>query len=166
MAPELLRPDKFDLSKGVPSKEADVYALGMTVYQVLTGRWPFFPKREVEVGLAVISGQRPLKPENAEEIGMTEVLWNLMERCWRADRATRPPTTEVLREFYEITGENKTTDTFGGSTTRLSTGNRSSLVSSLTTSREWSRLCLRLNSMATNKPGAMRRFSFPWLGYR
>ena len=46
MAPELLYSAKFGLEKGLPSKEADIYALGMTVYQVLTGKWPFYPKRE------------------------------------------------------------------------------------------------------------------------
>lgn len=54
MTPELL-PAKFGLSKEIPSKEADVYAFGMTVYQVLTGKWPFFPRRETEVMLAVVS---------------------------------------------------------------------------------------------------------------
>lgn len=36
-APELLLPVKLCLQEAVPSKDADVYALGMTVYQVLTG---------------------------------------------------------------------------------------------------------------------------------
>ena len=105
MAPELLLPSKFGLTKEVPSKEADIYALGMTVYQVLTGKCPFFPKRIAEVVHAVISGERPPKPENAEETGMTEVVWGLLEECWREDRTTRPTAVEVLRRFCEITGE-------------------------------------------------------------
>ena len=110
MAPELLLPDKFQLKKGVPSLEADTYALGMTVYQVLTGKWPFFPRREAEVVYAVVSGERPAKPENAEEIGITDVLWNLLTACWCEERTARPPITEVLSKFCEITGEDKTTD--------------------------------------------------------
>jgi len=131
MAPELLLPDKFDLKKGVPSTEADIYALGMTVYQVLTGKWPFFPRREAEVVHAVVSGERPPKPENAEEIGITEVLWDLLRACWREDRTTRPAIAEVLGKFCEITGEGKTTDSIlgGFSASRLNTGNRSSLIS-------------------------------------
>jgi len=110
MAPELILPNKVGLDKGVPSKEADVYALGMTVYQVLTGKWPFFPRREVEVALAVVSGERPSKPENAEEIGITEVLWDLLRECWRHDRTTRPTAGEVLKVFLAITGESKATN--------------------------------------------------------
>ena len=97
MAPELLFPAKFGLSKEVPSKEADVYVFGMTVYQVLTGKWPFFPRRETEVMLAVVSGERPPKPENAEGTGMTEVVWELLRECWREDRTTRPSISNILK---------------------------------------------------------------------
>ena len=110
MAPELLHSARFGLEKGVPSKEADIYALGMTVYQVLTGQWPFYPKREAEVVLAVISGKRPPKPENAEEIGMTEVVWELMGKCWREDRTKRPNILQVLKKFCIITGEGQTAE--------------------------------------------------------
>ena len=111
LAPELLLPAKFGLEKGVPSKEGDVYALGMTVYQVLTGQFPFHPKREFEVMHAVVEGERPLRPENAEEIGMTEAVWELMRECWKEDRTERPAMPEILRKFCEITGERKTIDT-------------------------------------------------------
>ena len=110
MAPELLHSTKFDLEKGVPSKEADIYALGMTVYQVLTGQWPFYPKRELEVMRAVISGERPPKPKNAEKIGMTGAVWELMRECWRENRTKRPDISQVLRRFCRITGERQTTD--------------------------------------------------------
>ena len=110
MAPELLYSTRFGLDKGVPSKEADIYALGMTVYQVLTGKWPFYTKREVEVMNAVISGERPPRPDNAEKIGMTEVVWELLGECWREDRTKRPIISEILRRFCEITGKGKTTD--------------------------------------------------------
>ena len=131
MAPEILLPGRFNLTKGVPSPEADIYALGMTVYHVLTGNWPFFPRREGEIVHAVVRGERPAKPENAGEIGMTEVLWDLLSACWRENRTARPAITEVLNKFCEITGEGKTTDfTFWGfSDLRVNTGNRSSVVS-------------------------------------
>jgi len=110
MAPELLYPRKFGLDRGVPSKEADVYALGMTVYQVLTGKWPFHPKRESEVMLAVMSGERPPRPENAEEVGMTEIMWNLLRECWEEDTTKRPSILNVLGRFCNITGERRTVD--------------------------------------------------------
>ena len=141
MAPELLFSAKFGLEKGVPSKEADIYALGMTVYQVLTDERPFFSKKGAEIALAVISGERPPKPENAESIGITEAVWDLVRECWREDRATRPNILNVLGRFRRITGEGKFTD----STTevpglRPDTGfNRDSIHSETTAVQcEWS----------------------------
>ena len=108
MAPELLHSTMFGLDKGVPSKEADIYAFGMTVYQVLTGQRPFYPKREAEVVHAVISGERPPKPKDAERIGMTEVVWELVRMCWREDRTKRPDISRIVRRFRKITGEGRT----------------------------------------------------------
>jgi len=36
MAPELLVPARFGLRRCTPSKEADIYAIGMVIYQVCT----------------------------------------------------------------------------------------------------------------------------------
>jgi serine/threonine protein kinase len=36
MAPELLIPEDFDLDKGVPSKQSDIYSFGMVIYEVLS----------------------------------------------------------------------------------------------------------------------------------
>ena len=40
MAPELLLPSKFGLYKCIPSKEADIYAIGMVIYQVRVAQRP------------------------------------------------------------------------------------------------------------------------------
>ena len=133
MAPELLLSAKYGLEKGVPSKEADVYALGMTIYQVFTGQWPFFPKREAEVMLAVLSGVRPTKPENAKGIGMTDALWNLAEECWKEDRSMRPDISNILGRFCEITGERITTDSADITGPPPDNGKRYSVGSQVTT---------------------------------
>ena len=112
----------------------------MTVYQVLTGEWPFFPRREAEVTHAVISGERPPKPESAERIGMTGIVWNLLKECWREDRRTRPTISDVLGRFYYITGVRETTDSaIEGSGLRLYTGfSRDSIHSETTAIQcEW-----------------------------
>ena len=40
MAPELLVPSRFGLDRCMPTKEADIYAMAMAIYQVSTTRFP------------------------------------------------------------------------------------------------------------------------------
>ena len=114
MAPELLLPTKFGLER-VRSKEADMYALGMTIYQVLTSRQPFLQRRKARIIHAVISGERPAKPENAEEIGMTKVVWDLLEECWKEDRTMRPNASDVLGRLRDGRTTADSTIEMGGS---------------------------------------------------
>ena len=108
-APELLS-TKFGLDRAVPSNEADIFALGMTIYQVLTGKVPLSQVGDAWIMQAVISGERPPKPEDADQIGMTDVVWDLLTECWREDRAKRPNISNILKRFCDITGQGKTTD--------------------------------------------------------
>jgi len=41
MSPKLLNPDQFDLKDSRPTKQSDCYALGMAIYEVLSGQSPF-----------------------------------------------------------------------------------------------------------------------------
>ena len=97
MAPELIYPTKFGLSRSQPSKEGDVYAFGMVVYEVVTGVRPFGVEgfRVEEVMCKVLDGVRPGKPENAGAIGFGGGVWGLVEACWSEDRTQRPRTGEV-----------------------------------------------------------------------
>ena len=43
MAPELLAPSKFDLKNAVPTREADIYAFGLVILQVIALRHRYLP---------------------------------------------------------------------------------------------------------------------------
>lgn len=130
MAPELLSPAKFGLEKGVPSKEADIYSVGMTAYHVLTGKVPFISSTLAGVVIAVTNGQRPHKPMDLGKVGMTERVWDLMEKCWNPNRMARPTIIQVLEKFYEFTGGNKVTNSTVQrfATSRLHPGGHSSVL--------------------------------------
>lgn len=94
MAPELLVPSQFGLEKSTPTAEADIYAMAIAVYQVLTGTLPF--GKQTEVVFKVLKGVRPSKPTNAMELGLCDKVWKLLEDCWQAKRELRPLVKNVL----------------------------------------------------------------------
>lgn len=104
MAPELLYPEKFGLRTSRVSKQADIYAFGMVVYEVLTGRIPFGveKRRHQEVILRVMQGKRPNKPEKAAEIGFGGGTWELVQRCWDENRNERPTADKILEHFRRV----------------------------------------------------------------
>lgn len=99
MAPELLCPSNFGRKKCEVSREADVYAFGMVILQVLTGLMPFHSLRDTEISYKVIKGDRPVMPTNADVMGISEDLWQLLARCWHTDSAQRPQIGEILQHL-------------------------------------------------------------------
>jgi serine/threonine protein kinase len=94
-APEISLPQEFGLRDSKLSKEGDIFAFGMTMYEVVTGVKPFRGKRHPEMFFAVKEGQRPEKPKNAEAIGFENGIWKLVDECWSQDRRQRPSARDV-----------------------------------------------------------------------
>jgi serine/threonine protein kinase len=92
-APEILQAYK-DMKlmerREVFSKAADVYAYGMTCYEVFTGELPFEGHRGNDYDL-VLNGARPVVPEYIE--GWTRELLN---GCWESNPGDRPSFGEIL----------------------------------------------------------------------
>ncbi|KAG8739575.1 hypothetical protein FRC10_005435 [Ceratobasidium sp. 414] len=99
-APEVLR------GESAYTKEADVYALGMTFYETVTGKTPFSNKVEQAVFVIVLTGKRPERPEelDAMEGDKVDVLWKAMSRCWDHKAVDRPSAFEVE---YSLEGVEK-----------------------------------------------------------
>ncbi|KLO11131.1 kinase-like protein, partial [Schizopora paradoxa] len=93
LAPELLFPTRFETS-GKHTRETDVYAFGMTALELFTNKAPLSDVPHLAVPLEVaINGMKPPYPgPTAEARGLTESLWELMERCWNRDPSERPKT--------------------------------------------------------------------------
>lgn len=45
---------------------------------------------------AIMRGDRPQKPEGAEDLGFTERLWETTQKCWFVDVNERPDIKDVL----------------------------------------------------------------------
>ncbi|KAG8709397.1 hypothetical protein FRC11_005589 [Ceratobasidium sp. 423] len=85
-APELLT------GSGMHSKASDVYALGMTIYEVLAGTVPYNDKLEHTITyLVVINREHPSRPKSIPVGGGDgDKLWNLLLRCWSFEPEKRP----------------------------------------------------------------------------
>ena len=104
MAPELLTPGTFGLAKSRPTQPADIYAMGMVIYEVLTGSYPFSNLNlgSFEIVFRVSAGERPTKPGNAEGIGFGSGTWELVQECWKTKSARRPTVERVVQHLEHV----------------------------------------------------------------
>ena len=87
MSPEQVRGDKVD-------RRADLWALGVLMYEMLTGRKPFNGDEEVAVALAILHDEPPLPSTYRSEI--SAALESLVLRLLRKDPGRRYPSAELL----------------------------------------------------------------------
>ena len=117
-APELQRPDEYDMVKVVATKPSDVYGMGMVIYevssyrplvlfwnlistQVLAREVPFCEYTDPVVLAEIQSGKRPRKPANAASLRITDSIWMLLEQCWDWEPKCRPDSHHLLSVLRE-----------------------------------------------------------------
>ncbi|QRW12627.1 kinase domain protein [Ceratobasidium sp. AG-Ba] len=92
-APEILKGD------GVHTKEADVYAYGMTAFEVLTGEVPFADKSSLATVFPVVMGKTPdRKKLLLDNSALSDRLWGLLMQCWAYQPEVRPSAAKLNRE--------------------------------------------------------------------
>ncbi|QRV74229.1 Ephrin type-A receptor 4 [Ceratobasidium sp. AG-Ba] len=95
------------LAEGLCTAEADVYALGMTILEVITGKVPYPELKDLAVILAVVQKRFPTRPEEHISSASTEgdSLWQLLVQCWDFEPAARPTAKAVKDALESITPE-------------------------------------------------------------
>jgi len=92
MSPELIDPQGFGLEKSRPTERSDCYALGMVIFETISGYPPFHQHTlHATVFMKVLTGQRPPR-----EVGFTDDLWKMLGLCWAPQPTNRPSIEDVL----------------------------------------------------------------------
>ena len=97
MSPELIDPDRFGLEKSRPTSSSDCYALGMVIYETISGHLPFHAYTDLSVFVKVLEGKRP-----SREGKFVDNLWETLERCWTPQPNARPRVEDVLQYLERV----------------------------------------------------------------
>lgn len=92
MSPELIDPERFGLEKSRRTISSDCYALGMVIYEIISGNMPFHQHIDLMVSLKVIACEHP-----AREAAFPRHVWKMLERCWVPHPENRPSIGDVHR---------------------------------------------------------------------
>jgi len=104
MSPELFDPESFGLKDNRPTKHSDCYALGMLIYEVLSGQVPFFRHHGYAAVLRILKGNRPERPQGAVGTWFTDDIWSISERCWEPVPGDRPRIKDILQYLETVSG--------------------------------------------------------------
>ncbi|KAF7358835.1 Kinase-like protein [Mycena sanguinolenta] len=96
MAPELL-------SGSLPRTPSDVYAFGMTLYELYTDEVPMAMVSHGDfIEVVFRLGVRPDRPDEDECPRMNDGIWGLAERCWAKDAKVRPTARQLHDSIKEL----------------------------------------------------------------
>ncbi|KAF8596189.1 kinase-like protein [Ceratobasidium sp. AG-I] len=107
MAPELLlSSDEEGSTPATRNKQTDIYALGMTILETITGEVPYSEYRyDMGIYRAIDKRKLPNRPQqllDSNERGKR--VWRLLLKCWDRDPAARPDASSVLKSVYSLKG--------------------------------------------------------------
>ncbi|EPS97228.1 hypothetical protein FOMPIDRAFT_38408, partial [Fomitopsis schrenkii] len=98
MAPELHDPEALGLDSAAPTRESDIWAFSVTMWEVFAGEVPYPDARyDGQIILKITKGQQPERPSGEVTLfGLSDAIWSMMMECWSHDRLKRPSISRVV----------------------------------------------------------------------
>ncbi|CAE6439704.1 unnamed protein product [Rhizoctonia solani] len=95
IAPEVLQ------GTATKNEAVDVYALGLTILEILTGKIPFINDSDQEVIIKILNYIIPSRPR---ELDSQDELWGLLKQCWSSNPSSRPSAAEIHSRLMGMIG--------------------------------------------------------------
>ena len=90
-------PQCFKSEKYIPDEKSDIYAVGLLLWELTSGKRPFKDLTDLEIVLAIQNGRRE-QPVN----GTPQVYVNLYQECWDQDPGKRPTLDDIIATLSAI----------------------------------------------------------------
>ncbi|QRV90158.1 Tyrosine kinase specific for activated [Ceratobasidium sp. AG-Ba] len=122
--PQWTAPEVMDERQTGNTREADVYSLGMTILETITGKTPYHEKKSIHaIYLAkAVTKEVSAQPEeyipSSTQYGRS--LWSLLNHCWAYEPNHRPNASGVVMEMRRLGSDNQTKPIGQGRTVHLS----------------------------------------------
>ncbi|KAF7968472.1 hypothetical protein HWV62_30489 [Athelia sp. TMB] len=99
-APETFGPDLDDAY----TASSDVWSLAMTILEVMSGRVPYYPRRQIHAtAFAIMDGVLPKRPDNDT---VSDSLWDVLRTSWAKNPSDRPCAALVRRQLETLQADN------------------------------------------------------------
>jgi serine/threonine-protein kinase len=97
MAPERFSSQPYD-------GKSDVYSLGITLYQMLSGRLPFVTPHRDPLAMAMMQRNEAPPPLPVLDPPVPEALQAVLQQALRKDAAERPGAEDLARLLVQVVG--------------------------------------------------------------
>lgn len=99
-----------------PTKESDCYALGMVVFEVLSGQVPYAQYQGAALVHKVLDGERPRRPRGDRGRLFTDGIWGAVQLCWKEQPSDRTNAKAVFLSLERDSSPSRSSSSMGGYT--------------------------------------------------
>ncbi|KIO22949.1 hypothetical protein M407DRAFT_78662, partial [Tulasnella calospora MUT 4182] len=89
------------LENDASTSAVDVYAFGGLILATMSGKPPFWKKRDTAKILAICEDRMP-DPVDHTQLPRTDSLWDLLRTCWNSEPSARPSMPMVLQRVSPL----------------------------------------------------------------